>query len=561
MATNYLTDVMGTGLMKPTAQQSFPVGAPQGPYKQPATPAPTPTAPRPTTTANAPSANLNQSQQTLLKKNNPELYNKLYGTAPVEVDVGDVGKEGLTVGTQGTTTSKLSSSLSNTGSIAQRNLAQSQVQTENQPNTLQTIQQQVIDLMAEGQDFDPAQIKAEAGVYDQQDRVNQLSQSYDTALVEQRRRVQEMRQNPEGKLAGALQADIQNYVYESDQNLADKAMMLHYAQADYQGALEIANDKIKSEEQRYQRQMDGFKTLYSMVQDDMTASEKMMFQSQLSMQEYGFKNYTDTKNTALQAAGANGAPPEVLAAITNAQTVDDIWLSAGQYGVDPNLTLARDKFAVDRDLAYKRYNLELAKMVGDISTETANKQLAQAQADATMEKAQFAIEEILGNTLGFQVATGKARGPLGTTLKYGLGGATGGALAGSVIPGVGTVAGGIAGFLGAGTAGYLEAKQSQEELANNMDFIASNLTTQALADAKARGVTFGALSDTELKIIGGAADILSPAWNAEDMTFRGSPQQIEKALTDMYNVLGNKRTDTQLGTSKASLVEQAFNTN
>jgi endonuclease/exonuclease/phosphatase family metal-dependent hydrolase len=92
-----------------------------------------------------------------------------------------------------------------------------------------------------------------------------------------------------------------------------------------------------------------------------------------------------------------------------------------------------------------------------------------------------------------------------------------------------------------------------------MDYITSNLTTQALADAKARGVTFGALSEREMEVIGGSADKLSRAWDSEKMQFRGRPETIEQALRELYSTFEGKKITTQLGVSKENQINQVWN--
>ena len=553
--TTKITDVMGTGLVAPTATVM-----PSAPKTTTPTVAPRPVTPLPTSPT-APQVNLNANQQTLLKKNNPELYNKLYGTGPVEVNVGDVGTSPVNAPTSPTSTVGQGGALGGAIASAETSLAQQGQEqfVSGNRSEMDMTKDLMAQLFMEGQTFDPSQVKADVGYYTAKEEVDAINNRIIAQQKANRDEINRLRENPEGKLVGALQAEIQNKIYEQDNNLADLAIQQMAAQGKYENAYEIASDRIKAEEQRYDRQMNFYRDWYTMLQDDMTESEQMMFQSQLSMMEYGQKNLIDSKTEALRAAGANGAPVDILTSIKNAQTADEVWQVAGGYGVDPNLALARDKFRFDRELALERLAIERAQAAGDVSVATASKLEAQAQTNAMLGKAQQSITDILGNTTGFGVATGKSRGALLASLKYGVGTGVLGGAAGSVVPVVGTTAGAVAGFLGGTVGGYTTLKTAQEDLAVNMDYITSNLTTQALADAKARGVTFGALSEREMEVIGGSADKLSRAWDSEKMQFRGRPETIEQALRELYSTFEGKKITTQLGVSKENQINQVWN--
>jgi hypothetical protein len=517
----------------PTTQNMTPM-----PTITPTTPKPTvtPTAPKPTalTQPTAPRVNLSADYQALLLKNNPTLYKSLYGSTPVEVNAGDVGTTGLNVGNKGTDTTS-STFVDTTTNSAEQALVQSQTEQEQTGVTggnqdLANIRDWMQQVFVQGQEFDPAKIKEEEGVYAAKEELNAINNKIISEGKATRDRVMEMRQNPEGKLAGALQADIENYTYERADYMADLAISQMAAQGNYSGAYEIASDRIKAEEMRYDRQTSFLKDMYTMVQDDMTASEKMVFQSQLSMAEYGQKTYIDAKTTALQRAATNNAPYETLQAIKNAKNMDEVWLAAGQYGVDPEFQLAKDKYYYERDIAYKRLAIENAKNAGDITAKTAEKLIAQANSEAKYNEMLEQIDSALGNTLGFNVATGKVKG-----------------------------AGASALFDWTSAGGYFPNKQAQETFANSIDYVVSNLTTQALAEAKSLGITFGALSNEEMKMLGGAADVLSAAWDRESMTFRGTPTAIQKALDELYTATEGKKAVNALGQEKVNAITTVWN--
>jgi hypothetical protein len=173
----------------------------------------------------------------------------------------------------------------------------------------------------------------------------------------------------------------------------------------------------------------------------------------------------------------------------------------------------------------------------------------------------LAINEALGNSLGFSVATGASRGVLSQVItggKYALGGAVAGGAGGAAIAGVGAIPGAIGGgVIGLGV-GYTQAKQAKEDFAGDINYIVNNLTLQKIQEAKAAGVTFGALSDTEMRIIGSSADQLASLWDAEKSVFTGSPEEVEKNLKTLYETFESKKISSGLGAEKESAINNAW---
>lgn len=516
MATTYSDPTMSALLTKGTTQANTPVGPMQGPVK--------PVQPVKKT---ASGFSYNNDQLATIYKHNPNRAVQLGYVAPAsEVTVGaeELGKANVAIGGDtGMTTSPLSKNLAGTTTV--RTDAQQPMSARDQA---------VANLMGvyqEGQLFNPDEIRRQEGVFAQRDIVNKLSEQYDSALVEQRRTIQEMRQNPEGKLVGALNADIENYKYESDQNLADKAMALHYAREDYQAMYDTAQSAIEAENQRYERQMSFWQTMYTVLGDDMTDSEQAMFNSQLRERENFNTAMYETKSEAARIAGVNGAPADVMAAIKNAQTPQDAWIAAGQYGIDPNLSWQKSRFAAEQKLAWAKYELDAAAKAGDISAETAQKLIAQKQNDAVYANLQENILSAFNNKAGLDVTTGKVKGAMMTSLFD---------------------------WTGEG-GGYFPNKMAQEELAVNMNFITSQSTLNALAEAKARGITFGALSEQEMNTVANSANTLATAWDSESQKFIGSRATIEKALTDLYNTVSEKKVDNSVGIETSNAMTSVWN--
>lgn len=169
-----------------------------------------------------------------------------------------------------------------------------------------------------------------------------------------------MRQNPEGKSMGAMQAGVQNYKYERyarPGGAADMAIEAQFALNNAEFAYEIANNAVSAEKEAYQTQLNGFRDLYNMLQNDMTTSEQLKYQSELSLYEQQITAFTESKNAAMQRATQAGAPEGVITAIKNARSTNEVWEAAGQYGEDPAMKLAwakhdweQQKYWADRAL-------------------------------------------------------------------------------------------------------------------------------------------------------------------------------------------------------------------
>jgi hypothetical protein len=443
MATNYLTNVMGTGLLTKAPAPQFNVTPEQVSMKlnpQPALPTTTnaPTVTKTGTSAPSPSPvssiNLDLKQQNLLKTNNRALYDTLYGSTPAGVSATDIGTTGVNVGTpnnvnaQGNPADKVVDE-----ALLQKQANQNPEQADKtmdglgytgSPNGVSprdAVTQYMTQLFQEGQGYDPVAIKEAEGVYQAKKMADDLATDLEAYALQTRQEMYRMNQNPEGKLAGALQADMQNYEYDRynrKDGLADIAIAARYAQGRYDSVMEIANDAIDREEMKYTRQMDFAKNLYTMLGDDMTDSEEAQFTSTLRMQEQATKDFMDTKRTMMERALNNKAPASVIQSIKNATSTEEAMTSAGSYGIDPNLTLAQDKFAWDRyyqqqqlNIAQQAKNMEItakqAEEAKNISAVITDSQKNMAKIDAILGNNDAGIA---GNMLGLRSSVGSWQG-------------------------------------------------------------------------------------------------------------------------------------------------------
>jgi len=328
---------------------------------------------------------------------------------PVELAANDVGTAGVAVANTGTTSDALDDNLNASVGVA--------TDTETAEETIAPHDQALANLFQafnEQQEFDPAAIMKESGVYAQKERVNTLSKNYDTEVVNQRHTIQEMRKNPEGKLAGALEADIQNYKYESNQNLAEMAMELHYANADYEMVYNIAQDAINAQTDKFNQKLSFWGNMYSALKDNMTTEEKMMFESQLRQAEDAGKALMETKSTAMSRAAQANAPVEVMQAIKNAETPEEVWAAAGQYGADPSVGLAQDRFEWEQKKYWLDRALAQQLQAGEVTAQQAVEQSLRTQAVSKVQGELDTLNRIVGNTQGIIETAGTSRFGQGT---------------------------------------------------------------------------------------------------------------------------------------------------
>ena len=180
-----------------------------------------------------------------------------------------------------------------------------------------------------------------------------------------------------------------------------------------------------------------------------------------------------------------------------------------------------------------------------------------------VEKASNAIQKILDNPMGVSAATGgTAFGR--TALSEGfesakkgfLAGTAGGAAAGTVIPGAGTIAGGaIGGILGFGaglTGGTVAAASQKTDVLGAMSFLTNSTTFSEMRRLKQSGVTFGSLTEGERKAIGASADNLISILEVDDS---GQVVSINATEDTFYQYLNDY--NTRMTTYQDELVRQA----
>lgn len=290
-----------------------------------------------------------------------------------------------------------------------------------------------------------------------------------------------------------------------------------------------------------------------------------------------------TKRELAITAASNGAGSAAISAITNASNVDNALAAAAPFiGLLERQAAARA--ASNAALQRRASLIEMAK-AGDanaikelgafgqtiLQQQTNAELLADYQrnlaitdeisnVDLLLDKANSALSNDIGKGLATGAFTSPAAAAYGTAIPTGL---AGGAAAGSVVPGLGTMAGGVLGTIagaGVGTVNYAKSKNAKENFLNDVAFIAQNVAFDKFIDLKSQGVAFGGTSNAELKKIDSAASALSASLIIDPIS--GQPIRIsgdDVAFAENLAIVteGLETARTELQKSRLSEDEQA----
>lgn len=181
---------------------------------------------------------------------------------------------------------------------------------------------------------------------------------------------------------------------------------------------------------------------------------------------------------------------------------------------DNNLILERAKTAM-KNAADKGITLSDTDMQKILSGDaTAINQIYGRTSDISQSASDQKVDlinSLLGNTVGLSAnvgATALGRTRLGAMVGMGVMGGALGAVAGSVVPGLGTLAGAGAGFVGGALGSGANMSGSINLFQADLKQLVSQETLDYLVAMKAKGATFGALSEKELGMLQDASNSL-----------------------------------------------------
>lgn len=231
-----------------------------------------------------------------------------------------------------------------------------------------------------------------------------------------------------------------------------------------------------------------------------------------------------------QTLGENGADPNLIQKVLGAGNLSAAIAMAGSSLQDPKLQLQLQGLQLDNELA--KANIAKAKketaLLGEptpAEKKATTAALKEAQASLPVMQDKIDAVDILKSASGLDSRVGTSifsRSPMGIT-----------GVVGKILgPGI------------LGLPGDLVAKAtgSGQEFAGGVHKLVNGLTLQNLIDAKARGATFGALSEGELNLLSSSASAINDwevkdkngvgqgYWNIDEASFKKELDNI-KALT------------------------------
>lgn len=138
--------------------------------------------------------------------------------------------------------------------------------------------QEIINLSSTDLSGARQELRADNQVAEKEERARRLSEriiARDNSYRDQREALEE---NPEGKLRGALNAELNDLERKRSRELADLSFSYNVALGDLQAAQTIVDDRVSDMEADIARRTKAYETAFQMAQNDLTESEKIEVQ-------------------------------------------------------------------------------------------------------------------------------------------------------------------------------------------------------------------------------------------------------------------------------------------
>lgn len=271
-----------------------------------------------------------------------------------------------------------------------------------------------------------------------------------------------------GQGRGIPEAIIGGQQAQLEREAAIRALPIQAKLAAAQGNLEMAQSnlntmmqlRIQDAQMQYQFKTKMLDTVYNFANgqeqrrvDAMKVAEQRKFEVE--------QNFIKTQTGVMSDALANGAPTSVITAIQNAKTPQEALAAAGEYIGKLDRQIKRAQL--------DKINREISTLGEKTEEEKKEEAIAIKQAEASADIAKGKIDLI--------DALKKHKGMAGTVGAYGL----------------------------ARWTPFSVDKAEQRDFIGSVDSLTNGLTLDNLIEAKARGATFGALTQEELRLLANSA--------------------------------------------------------
>lgn len=397
------------------------------------------------------------------------------------------------------------------------------------------------------------------GVDDIQVELNDINQQIRAEQHSLARRVEEMEKNRQGMFGGAMEQEVRNLERESLRKQADLYVIQQGVQGRYDSAKAIADRAVSAYLEEQEILLKQYDADYEAHRDLFSQSEQREFQVLQEERQNAFEmektKMIEISDLSLEAM-RGGAPTSVVSQMRSAKTVADAIALGGSY-IGALDRMKANASIVTEQLQQKKLLIDLAKEgdedaikeLGYDPSSPKTKDLIATQDEVNRLDQEIArITGMLSNDTGLQASSGVVRSPLLTSLGVNVPmGAGLGFGAGSIVPGLGNVAGTAAGTVaGVGTGLYHFSKtnDAKAKFLAEAKYVAVNMTADKIKELKDKGISFTPLSNEEVRLIGQSATTLNgyaiTGANNEIIGFT-SEEGVREALAEISKILQKAR--------------------
>lgn len=218
------------------------------------------------------------------------------------------------------------------------------------------------------------QLQNEQNIFNKQQEVTDLENKYNSIARSYENAIRDTEVKSGGGLSGT-RAAISKLGQDRDRQLADIAIQRSVALNDYQTANSIIDQKIAAEFEPLKSELSGLQNMYSMLQNDLTESEKIMVQANLQERQREVSMMQQTKTALSQALLENGKA-NLIAKLDQATSTSEMYQIAGQYGVPISTKLQNQLNSLQLQKAAKELAMADDQVIDDGSLAAYASQLA-----------------------------------------------------------------------------------------------------------------------------------------------------------------------------------------
>lgn len=346
-----------------------------------------------------------------------------------------------------------------------------------------------------------ANITQEEGLTDK-NKLRLKTQNEMTALDKKYRdEITDIGKNLQGKLENGVSIEKNIATDRYNNNRANLTIVYNSQLGDYQAALDTVNLKVNALKDSNSQSIQAYQLLANAVNNDLTESQKIQVQANIKDRQDKATMIQGAYASALDLAVKNHAPASVLSAIDAASkapnaTAASIYSALGSYGATGDSAKAPTIQKING------VDMQWNPSTGEWETPSAGEKVG---GELSLAQAQSNIQNITELTSGGGMSTA-----VGTNILSRSPGGFWGT--------VGKIAT-VIGIPGLFKDVWKSATGQTQNFISGVEQLQSQLSLDSLIQAKAQGATFGALSDTEMRILASSATKIG-SWVERDSNGR-----------------------------------------